>query len=751
MTYKIIEVEAVQGDPGGTPPTGISNIATSHYYVVKQIDALGTSFTYRFTGTYTGTGFTAGNNRLIVQNGSSTYSYPHSTAQSVNTTAQTVSIVDILLGSEFPTSDGKIAFGNGGNTIYWTGSSTGGDGTSWSDANNWTVSPGSAHQVPTQVDDAVIQASGAAINVQISGNTSARASSLIIAGQNSTNTVTISVGGTSSNPLRIQSDVTGALTLNAYSTLQISNSNGIKFYNVADDAYYYIADDTEFKDNTTVIGLSAIIEGDNYYNLTLSYSTGTTNLQTTNATVRGAFVKSGSGSQTFDLQSGQVDVQSDVTISNGILQNGTLRFTGSGSTNQTFSSSVNLTASNLILRVERGAGTGTVALSGNVTSSGTLAMVSGLVTTSTGNVLTVGGATSSSSSSYVDGPLAISGNGTKLFPIGKGGFFRPVKVLTADNGNLQFELYNSAPSGTPATGSGMLRISSVRYWLTNATGLVSGSSVGLGYGSDDGITSTEGTGLPSGVVIASSSNNVGASYQNNSRSGVASESNLGDVTIIQSSSLVTPGNLYFTFGTGDILPDNPLPVELSKFIATTDGKGVILNWTTASETNNQGFIVSRSESKNGPFQQIASYQSHTNLKGQGTTSAETNYRLSDYSATIQSGKTYFYRLEDVNLTGQRNVLGTREVKLPEGYALSQNYPNPFNPSTTINFTLKQDGKTVLEVYNLLGQRVATIVNSELKSGAYSYNWNAAGQTSGVYFYRLASGNFVQTKKMLLVK
>lgn len=734
LSYKIIEVEAVQGDPGGTAPSGISLIATSHYYVVKQVDALGGPFTYHFTGIYTGTGFTEANNRLIVQNGASTYIYPHTIAQTVNTVAKTVKIEDALDASLFPTNDGKIAFGNGGTTKYWTG----GAGTSnWADDANWNPSG-----APGSTDDAVIQASSAPITVNITGSTTATANSLIIAGQSSTNTVILTVNGTAFLPFVIYSTSAGALTLNAYSTLKMNNSNGtgVKFTS----GYGYYPDATDYRDNSTVEYVTPNIEADSYSNLVVSNTTGTRNLNG-DVTVRSTFTKTGAG--VFDFNTHTLDAQANVSLSGGSVSatgGGVLKFSGSGSSNQTFSSSITL-PTDLITRIERGAGTGTVTLSGNVTSSGTLVMASGLLTTSSSNLLTVGGASSLLNTSYVDGPLAISGSGTKLFPIGKGGFFRPVKVTTADVGNLQFELFNSAPGGNKGT---MNRISTVRYWQTNALGLVSGSSVGLGYGSDDGITNP--TGPTTGVVIASASTKTGT-YENNGRSSSGAESQLGGASIIQSSTLTTPTNQFFTFGTGDALPDNPLPVELSKFIATTDGKGVILNWTTASETNNQGFIVSRSESKDGPFQQISSYQANPSLKGQGTTSGETNYRMSDYSSTVQSGKTYYYRLEDVNLTGQRNLLGTREVKLPEGYSLSQNYPNPFNPSTTINFTLRQDGKTMLEVYNILGQRVATIVNSELKAGAYSYNWNAAGVTSGVYFYRLVSGSFVQTKKMLLVK
>ncbi len=96
--------------------------------------------------------------------------------------------------------------------------------------------------------------------------------------------------------------------------------------------------------------------------------------------------------------------------------------------------------------------------------------------------------------------------------------------------------------------------------------------------------------------------------------------------------------------------------------------------------------------------------------------------------------------------------------VPSEYLLLQNYPNPFNPSTVISFTLPQLGSTKLEVYNTLGQKVATLVNEELQAGSYSYRFDSSvasasvGKfTSGIYIYKLQSNNYVSQKKMVLIK
>lgn len=89
--------------------------------------------------------------------------------------------------------------------------------------------------------------------------------------------------------------------------------------------------------------------------------------------------------------------------------------------------------------------------------------------------------------------------------------------------------------------------------------------------------------------------------------------------------------------------------------------------------------------------------------------------------------------------------------LPTSFSLDQNYPNPFNPSTKISYQLPQSGFVTLKVYNAIGKEVATLVNEEKSAGRYEINFDAAGLTSGVYFYKITTNNFTQTNKMLLIK
>ena len=96
---------------------------------------------------------------------------------------------------------------------------------------------------------------------------------------------------------------------------------------------------------------------------------------------------------------------------------------------------------------------------------------------------------------------------------------------------------------------------------------------------------------------------------------------------------------------------------------------------------------------------------------------------------------------------------------PNEFSLEQNYPNPFNPSTSIRYTIssviasatKQSQLVTLKVYDVIGNEVATLVNEEKPAGSYEVKFNAVGLSSGIYFYKLQAGNFIESKKMLLLK
>ncbi len=91
------------------------------------------------------------------------------------------------------------------------------------------------------------------------------------------------------------------------------------------------------------------------------------------------------------------------------------------------------------------------------------------------------------------------------------------------------------------------------------------------------------------------------------------------------------------------------------------------------------------------------------------------------------------------------------ITVADGFELAQNYPNPFNPTTKISFTIPVDQQVVLKVYNSLGEEIATLINSNMSKGTHTINFDANGLSSGLYFYKLESGNKLLIRKMMLLK
>jgi hypothetical protein len=102
-------------------------------------------------------------------------------------------------------------------------------------------------------------------------------------------------------------------------------------------------------------------------------------------------------------------------------------------------------------------------------------------------------------------------------------------------------------------------------------------------------------------------------------------------------------------------------------------------------------------------------------------------------------------------TGQVTGIDAGRSRIPTAFGLEQNYPNPFNPSTTIHYGLPNKTDAQLSVFNTLGQQVARLVNGDMEAGYHEVKFNGSGLSSGVYFYRLQAGSFVETRKLILVR
>ncbi len=205
-------------------------------------------------------------------------------------------------------------------------------------------------------------------------------------------------------------------------------------------------------------------------------------------------------------------------------------------------------------------------------------------------------------------------------------------------------------------------------------------------------------------------------------------------------------------GLGSYKAIQVIPVEFSAFSASVENRDVTLAWKTATETNSSAFSVERTVSGKNSWSSVGS------VAAAGTSTEMKSYSYLDRGLT--SAK-YQYRLKQIDLDGTYSYSKVVEVEVgvPTTFGMSQNYPNPFNPVTRIEYQVPANSRVTVELYDISGQKVASLVNTELAAGYYSVDLsaNSFGLASGVYFYRMTAidlnggQNFVNTKKMVMLK
>jgi hypothetical protein len=188
----------------------------------------------------------------------------------------------------------------------------------------------------------------------------------------------------------------------------------------------------------------------------------------------------------------------------------------------------------------------------------------------------------------------------------------------------------------------------------------------------------------------------------------------------------------------------PLPVELISFSAVPSANGITLNWITASEINNQGFEVEKSN--NGINFYVIGF-----VPGAGTTTNVQKYIFTD--ETNQTNLALYYRLKQIDFNGSftySNVINVN-YNLPSEFSLSQNYPNPFNPETNIKYSVAKREFVSIKVYDISGQEIASLINEVKDQGSYNIKFNGSSLASGIYFVRMNAGNFSSIVKMNILK
>ncbi len=191
-----------------------------------------------------------------------------------------------------------------------------------------------------------------------------------------------------------------------------------------------------------------------------------------------------------------------------------------------------------------------------------------------------------------------------------------------------------------------------------------------------------------------------------------------------------------------------LPVELSTFTGKYANNKIELEWETKTEVNNYGFEVERKtrDVRSETWENIGF------VEGNGNSNSPKYYNFTDDQITF--GK-ISYRLKQIDNDGTfaySNIVEVEAGNFPGDFVLDQNYPNPFNPSTRIRFAVNNEQEVKLKVYNTIGCLVATLFNGKADANrVYEVEFNGKEFSSGIYFYRLESGSFIESNKMLLVK
>jgi hypothetical protein len=382
--------------------------------------------------------------------------------------------------------------------------------------------------------------------------------------------------------------------------------------------------------------------------------------------------------------------------------------------------------------------------------------------------------------SFVDGRLGRTYTSrvltTLTYPIGKGTFYGGAPTLSVELDNatgtvFSLEVFNNAatqvgrplPAIIPPPGK-VLKIAN-RYYnvrkfgsnggTINAGANLANGAVRLPFLSDTTITKPAGS--PDGMT--SLAEGIGAIQDNNSNvNGTGPIGNgwnqLTTTTAgtfsggLVQSSLLAP---FTTLGNGDITVfffDIVLPVQLFDFKAQRiSPEQVNLAWNSTNERNLAGYKLLRAVDRAANFEAIATYDSNSELLAKGDAEGNARYNYIDRDK-LEPGRVYFYRLQAVDADGTISTEQTRAITTPSLFTLEDIFPNPFDESATVPFMLETSTHVAIEVYDIQGRKVYTLLDREMNAGAHKVNLDATNLPSGIYNVQFRAGEVVKNVKVV---
>jgi hypothetical protein len=298
----------------------------------------------------------------------------------------------------------------------------------------------------------------------------------------------------------------------------------------------------------------------------------------------------------------------------------------------------------------------------------------------------------------------------------------------------------------PAVGTDLLpeaNVSNYRIVITADPGLTVGADTRVRFD----VGTLEGVSVPGDVVIYT-----------RPEPGAGDFTSAGPVTVDDNGTPGDPsddaleisvgGFSEFVFASNN--PGNPLPVELAAFAARADEGRVVLSWETTSETENAGFAVERLADGASPAS--AKWSEIAFIEGAGTTDEPQRYEWMD--ARVPFGAEGLrYRLRQVDFDGTAKLSRVTYLKrtAPTEVAVRALFPSPARGSATLRYELSESGPARIEIYNLLGQRVRTVLDRRQPGGRYEETLDLSGLASGTYVVRLTAGGTVQTERLTVVR
>ncbi|MCX6190194.1 MAG: T9SS type A sorting domain-containing protein, partial [Bacteroidetes bacterium] len=382
-------------------------------------------------------------------------------------------------------------------------------------------------------------------------------------------------------------------------------------------------------------------------------------------------------------------------------------------------------------------GTLTKTLTKPVTVAGNLTLTSGFLATDATNILTIaaGGTTSGvSSSSFVNGPMAKAGNTAFDFPVGAGTKLGRIGI-SAPSTTTTFtaQYFNAAPSNSTSFGSGLNggagKISAVEYWNLTPTGTPSANVVLHWESNTSGITSL----LAANLVVA---HYTGSAWVSEGNAGTTVSGAAGTLT---SNTISTWSP--FTFGSPSGFA--PLPVKLISFTAKAIEKDAILNWSTATERNNDHFELERSND-GVIFTKIGE------VNGAGNSTSIVKYAFTDARVADMSSQNVYYRLKQVDFDGSFEYSNLAIVTFAKQgvVSISNVQPNPFAGNLVVNYNLPDQGNVTIRIIDAQGRIVASNeVNAN--KGSNTAAFNTTDYAKGIYFISINYNGSSTNYKMLV--